>query len=49
MAGRLDPFLFTRGLAAAAVKAGATIHEETEVVDLVPDSDGHDVITAGAA
>jgi glycine/D-amino acid oxidase-like deaminating enzyme len=45
MAGRLDPFLYTRGLAAAAAKAGATIHEEAEVIDLVPIADGHDVIT----
>jgi len=44
-AGKLDPYLYTRGLATAAVKAGATIHENLEVIDLVPISEGHDVIT----
>ena len=44
-AGRLDPFIYTRGLALAAQKAGATIHENIAVVALEPDADGHRVVT----
>ena len=45
-AGRLDPYKYTRGLAAAAQRAGATIHEDTEVTAVSASGDGHSVITS---
>lgn len=45
MAGRLDPFLYTRGIAIAAQKAGAIISEDTEVMAVEPEGDGHRVTT----
>ncbi len=49
MAGRLDPLRYTRGLAEAAIKAGATVHERTEALSLAPDGDGHTVVTSRGA
>ena len=48
-AGRLDPLAYTRGLAKAAIKAKATVHEGTEVLSLGPEGDGHLVVTSRGA
>ncbi len=45
-AGMLNPYLFTRGLAAAALKAGAQIFERTEVLALTPAGSGWTVTTS---
>lgn len=45
-AGMLNPYLYTRGLAAAAMKAGAQIFERTEVLGLSPSGDGWNVTTS---
>ena len=45
-AGMLNPYLYTRGLAAAAMKAGAQIFERTEVIALSPSGDGWNVTTS---
>jgi glycine/D-amino acid oxidase-like deaminating enzyme len=48
-AGMLNPYLFTRGLAAAALKAGARIFEHTEVLALAPAGEGWSVATSRGA
>lgn len=45
-AGTLNPYLFTRGLAAAALKAGAQIFERTEVLAVTPAGSGWTVTTS---
>ena len=45
-AGMLNPYLFTRGLAAAALKAKAQIFERTEVLALTPAGSGWTVTTS---
>ena len=45
-AGMLNPYLYTRGLAAAALKAKAQIFENTEVQALTPTVDGWSVTTS---
>jgi len=45
-AGMLNPYLFSRGLAAAALKAKAQIFENTEVQALAPAVDGWTVTTS---
>jgi glycine/D-amino acid oxidase-like deaminating enzyme len=44
-AGMLNPYLFARGLAAAALKAKALIFERTEVLALAPSGSGWTVTT----
>ncbi len=45
-AGMLNPYLYTRGLAAAAMKAGAQVFEHAEVLALAPSGDGWTLSTA---
>jgi glycine/D-amino acid oxidase-like deaminating enzyme len=45
-AGRLNPYFFARGLAAAALKAKAQIFERTEVLALTPTGSGWTVTTS---
>lgn len=44
-AGQLNPYRFTRGLAGAAVRAGAIICEHTAVETLAPRRDGFEITT----
>ena len=46
IAGVLNPYLYTRGLAAAAMKAGAQIFEQTEVFAIAPEGDGWRLTTS---
>lgn len=48
-AGTVNPMAYTRGLAAAATKAGATIHEDSAVTELVRRGDGWRLRTADGA
>jgi glycine/D-amino acid oxidase-like deaminating enzyme len=45
-AALVNPYLYTRGLAAAAMKAGAQIFEQTEVLTTSPEGDGWRVTTS---
>ena len=47
--GNLQPLAFSRGLAAAAQKAGAAIHGRTPVTGIVRDGSGWRLTTAGGA
>src|SRR3954468_7266413 len=45
-AGTLNPLAYTQGLAAAAVRAGAVIHDAAEALELVEEPGGWRVVTA---
>lgn len=48
-AGTLQPLAYVRGLATAAIKAGATLHTASPVIDTQPDGEGWRVKTANGS